>query len=61
LSYGDGTPTSPAHSFYHKYAGAGNYLASLQATGPAGTDAASKTVPVKAPANPGLALLLLEG
>ena len=57
---GDGA-TSTARSLYHKYANAGNYLAYLQVTGPAGTDATTQTVPVKSPLSLGsIQLLLLD-
>jgi PKD repeat protein len=59
LSFGDATPIIPARSFYHKYAGAGNYIAYQQVTGPAGTDATTKTVPVEAPPCSGPIMLLL--
>lgn len=51
--------TSTARSLYHKYANAGDYLAYLQVTGPAGTDASTQTVPVKAPVCAGPIQLLL--
>jgi hypothetical protein len=58
---GDTTSTT-TRSFYHKYLGAGNYAVNQQVTGPAGNDANTRTVPVKASASTApLMLLLMDG
>jgi hypothetical protein len=48
-------------SFSYKFPRVGIYVVSQQVIGPTGIEPMFQAVPVKAPANPGLALLLLEG
>jgi hypothetical protein len=56
---GDSSSTSDP-SFYHRYAKAGNFLVSQQATGPAGTDVNNQNVLIKGSGTEALLLLLLE-
>jgi hypothetical protein len=58
-SQGDGGTTG-ARSFYHKYAKSGEFAVMQNVTGPAGSDAVTRNVPVKAPATTGALMLLLD-